>query len=112
DFAIVGECSKAESVIVTSVGAINLAVTLRDTSTHHLIQRRPRPGRPEPVGNCIEKMATVVVPGMLALERKWQQTKGHPQLPAKQAMINIFSLTGGGNAFIIPNECRALFTIV
>ena len=27
-------------------------------------------------------------------------------------MINVFSIRGGGNTFIIPNECRAIFTIV
>jgi acetylornithine deacetylase len=33
DFAIVGECSRSEAVIVSSVGAINLSVVVRDSSS-------------------------------------------------------------------------------
>jgi acetylornithine deacetylase/succinyl-diaminopimelate desuccinylase family protein len=113
DFAIVGECTRGESVVVTSVGAINMAVTLRDPSTYHLIQRRQRPDRSPLIGsNCIEKMSTLVIPALLELERLWAATKRHPRLPANQAMINVFSIEGGGNTFIIPNECRAMFTVV
>jgi formylaminopyrimidine deformylase len=113
DFAIVGECSSAESVIVSSVGAINLAITVRDASTYHLIQRRPRDGRsPLEAVNCLEKMATVVIPSLLQLEAEWGESKRHPLLPPKQSMINVFAIDTPANTFIIPNHCRAAFTVV
>lgn len=33
-------------------------------------------------------------------------------LPPGQAMINVFAITGGGNTFILPNECNAYITVV
>jgi len=114
DFALVGECSKAETVFVTSVGIVNACITLSDPITQHLIQRRRivRAGGGLDAANCIEKMATKVIPALLELEQRWGVFKGHPLLPPGQAMINVFAIEGGGNTFILPNECRAYVTLV
>jgi acetylornithine deacetylase/succinyl-diaminopimelate desuccinylase family protein len=114
DFAIVGECSKSEAIFVTSVGIVNACVTLTDPITQHLIQRRRmlRAGGQLVAANCIEKMATVVVPALLALEQEWGVFKEHPLLPPGQALINCFAIEGGGNTFILPNECRLYLTTV
>jgi acetylornithine deacetylase/succinyl-diaminopimelate desuccinylase family protein len=114
DFAIVGECSKAETVFATSVGIVNCCITIGDPITQHLIQRRRmlRAGGGLDAANCIEKMATRVIPGLLELEQRWGVFKQHPMLPPGQAMINVFCIDGGGNTFILPNECRAYVTVV
>ena len=114
DFALVGECAKAETVFVSSVGIINACITLSDSITQHLIQRRRivRAGGGLDAANCIEKMATKVIPALLELEQRWGISKEHPLLPPGQAMINVFAIEGGGNTFILPNECRAYATVV
>ena len=38
--------------------------------------------------------------------------KEHPLLPPGQALINCFAIEGGGNTFILPNECRLYLTTV
>lgn len=114
DFAIVGECSKSEAVFASSVGILNACITVGYLVTQHLIQRRRmlRAGGGLSAANAIEKMATKVIPGLLDLEQAWGVFKHHPMLPAGQAMINVFAIEGGGNTFILPNECRAFVTIV
>ena len=114
DFAIVGECSKAEAVFATSVGIVNCCITIEDPITQHLIQRRRmlRAGGGLDAANCIEKVATKVIPGLLELEQRWGVFKQHPMLPPGQAMINVFCVEGGGNTFILPNRCRAYATVV
>jgi acetylornithine deacetylase len=114
DFAIVGECSKAEDVFVSSVGIMNARITLSDPVTRHLIQRRRmlRAGGGLNAANAIEKMATKIIPALLELEQEWGVFKSHPMLPEGQALINVFSIDGGGNTFILPNECRAFVTVV
>ena len=114
DFAIVGECSKAENVFASSVGIVNARITLTDPVTRHLIQRRRmiRAGGGLNAANTIEKMATKIIPALLELEQAWGVFKSHPMLPEGQALINVFSIEGGGNTFIIPNECRAFITVV
>jgi acetylornithine deacetylase/succinyl-diaminopimelate desuccinylase family protein len=114
DFAIVGECSKAEAVIVSSVGAVNARIDVSDPLTQHLIQRRRmvRAGGGLDGANCIEKMATKIIPALLELEQRWGVFKTHPMLPPGQALINVFSIEGGGNTFILPDSCRAFVTIV
>ena len=114
DFAIVGECSKAETVFVSSVGVVNGRIEIRDPLTQHLIQRRHMvraPGRLDGA-NCIDKMATKVIPALLELEQRWGDSKSHPLLPSGQALINIFAIDGGGNPFILPDSCRAFVTVV
>jgi acetylornithine deacetylase/succinyl-diaminopimelate desuccinylase family protein len=114
DFAIVGECSKAEAIFVTSVGITNACVTLSEPASRHLIHRRLmlRAGGQLRAANCIEKMATKILPALLELEQEWGVYKEHPQLPLGQALINVFSIEGGGNTFILPDECRMYFTVV
>lgn len=114
DFAIVGECSKTEAVFASSVGVMNARITLRDPVTQHLIQRRRmlRAGGQLLTGNAIETMSTKVIPALLELEQNWGVFKEHPMLPPGQAMINVFAITGGGNTFILPNECNAYITVV
>jgi acetylornithine deacetylase len=111
DFAIVGECSKAEAVFVTSIGVTNACITLSDPVSGHLIHRRLMLGGELAAANCIEKMATRIVPALLELEQEWS-TKAHPLLPPSQAMINVFAIEGGGNTFILPDECRLYATVV
>lgn len=114
DFAIVGECSKAEAVFASSVGILNACITLSDPVTQHLIQRRRmlRAGGGLMTANAIEKMATKIIPALLELEQRWGVFKEHPMLPPGQAMINVFAIEGGGNTFILPNECKAYITAV
>lgn len=114
DFAIVGECSKTEAVFVASVGIVNARLTLSDPITQHLIQRRRmlRAGGGLDAANCVEKMATKIVPALLELEQRWGVFKEHPLLPPGQALINVFAIEGGGNTFILPNECRAYISVV
>ena len=62
--------------------------------------------------NCIDKMATVVIPALLGLERRWGQEKRHPDLSPWPSLINVLRIEGGGNTFVLPNDCRAYFTVV
>ena len=114
DFAIVGECSKAETVFVSSVGIVNARIEVSDPLTQHLIQRRRmvRAAGGLDGANCIEKMATKVIPALLELEQRWGVFKTHPMLPPGQALLNVFSIEGGGNTFILPDSCRAFVTVV
>src|SRR5207244_7154502 len=88
--------------------------TVSDPITQHLIQRRRmvRAGGGLAAANAIEKMATKVIPALLELEQRWGVFKSHPLLPPGQALVNVFSIEGGGNTFILPNECRAYATVV
>jgi formylaminopyrimidine deformylase len=114
DFAVVGECSKSEAVFTSSVGIVNVCISVSDPVTRHLIQRRRmlRAGGGLDAANAIEKMASKIIPALLELEQRWGVFKEHPMLPAGQAMINVFAIEGGGNTFILPNECRVYVTIV
>lgn len=114
DFAVVGECAKSQAVFVTSIGIVNARVTLRDPITQHLIQRRRmvRAGGGLDAANCIDKMATRIIPALLELEHRWGVFKTHPSLPDGQGLINVFAIEGGGNTFILPNDCRAYVTVV
>jgi acetylornithine deacetylase len=114
DFALVGECSKSETIFVASVGVANACITIADPVTQHLIQRRRmvRAGGGLDGANCIEKMATKIIPALIELEQRWGVFKEHALLPAGQALINVFAIDGGGNTFILPDECRAFVTVV
>jgi acetylornithine deacetylase len=111
DFAIVGECSKAEAVFVTSIGVMNACITLSDAVSRHLIHRRLMLSGELKAANCIEKMATRIVPALRELEQEWR-AKSHPLLPSGQALINVFAIEGGGNTFILPDQCRLYATVV
>lgn len=106
DFAIVGEATKARQVLA-AVGAMNLRITIKSPYTLHLHARRLalHAGGGLEGANCLEKMATRIIPVLNELEREWAVFKRHPAIPPAQTLINPFSIRGGGNPFFLPDEC-------
>ncbi|MBI4240379.1 MAG: ArgE/DapE family deacylase [Candidatus Rokubacteria bacterium] len=112
DFAIVGEATRARQVLA-AVGTMNLRITIKSPYTLHLHARRLalHAGGGLEGANCLEKMATRIVPALNELEREWAVFKRHPVIPPAQTLINPFAIRGGGNPFFMPDEC-ALHVIV
>jgi acetylornithine deacetylase len=112
DFAIVGECARACDIFIAGVGVLNAAIAVRSPTTFHLANRLgfARAGGKLEGANAIDKMVQVIIPALMALDHHWSIHKLHPLLPPGQAMINVFGIEGGGNPFIIPNNCRCYFT--
>jgi acetylornithine deacetylase len=106
DFAIVGEATRARQVLA-AVGTMNLRITIRSPYTLHLHARRLalHAGGGLEGANCLEKMATRIIPALGDLEREWAVFKRHPAIPPAQTLINPFSIRGGGNPFFLPDEC-------
>jgi acetylornithine deacetylase len=106
DFGIVGEATRARQLLA-AVGSMNLRVTIRSAQTLHLHARRlaVHAGGGLEGANCVEKMATRVVPALQELERDWAVFKRHPAIPPAQTLINPFAIGGGGNPFFLPDEC-------
>ena len=106
DFAIVGEATRARQVLA-AVGTMNLRITIRSPYTLHLHARRLalHAGGGLEGANCLEKMATRIIPALNDLEREWAVFKRHPAIPPAQTLINPFSIRGGGNPFFLPDEC-------
>lgn len=113
DFAIVGESAKGATVLYPAVGLTNGRLTIESPYTLHLQERRffLHAGGGREGANCIEKMATVIIPALNDLEKHWGVFKQHPLMPAGQAMINVFNFTGGGNVFFIPDKCTIDFIV-
>ena len=106
DFAIVGEATLARQVLA-AVGSMNLRITIRSPYTLHMHARRlaVHAGGGLEGANCLEKMATRIIPALNDLEREWAVFKRHPAIPPAQTLINPFSIRGGGNPFFLPDEC-------
>lgn len=111
DFAIVGESAKSATVLYAAVGLTTGRLTINSPYTLHLQERRhfKHAGGGREGTNCIEKMATVIIPALEDLERQWSVFKKHPFMPPAQAMINVFNINGGGNIFFIPDKCSIDF---
>lgn len=112
DFGIVGEATRARQALA-AVGTMNLRITIRSPYTLHLHARRLalHAGGGLEGANCLEKMATRIIPALNDLEREWAVFKRHPAIPPAQTLINPFAIRGGGNPFFLPDEC-ALHVIV
>jgi len=106
DFAIVGEATRARQALA-AVGTMNLRITIRSPYTLHLHARRLalHAGGGLEGANCLEKMATRILPALNDLEREWAVFKRHPAIPPAQTLINPFGIRGGGNPFFLPDEC-------
>lgn len=106
DFAIVGEATRARQVLA-AVGTMNVRVTIRSPETLHLHARRLalHAGGGLEGANCLEKMATRIIPALNDLEREWAVFKRHAAIPPAQTLINPFAIRGGGNPFFLPDEC-------
>jgi len=113
DFVIVGEPTKGGKEIHPGVGLTNGRVTIKSPYTLHLGHRRQftHAGGGLEGANCIEKMATIIIPALNDLEKNWGVFKKHPFMPAGQSIINVFNFSGGGNIFIIPDKCTIDFTV-
>jgi acetylornithine deacetylase len=113
DFAIVGESAKGAKELYPTVGITNGRITIQSPYTLHLQERRHfiHTGGGREGANCIEKMATVIIPALNDLERHWGIFKKHPLMPAGQSMINVFNFAGGGNPFLIPDKCTIDITV-
>jgi acetylornithine deacetylase len=106
DFGIVGEATRARQLLA-AVGSMNLKITVRSPETLHLHARRlaMHAGGGLEGANCVEKMATRILPALADLEREWAVFKRHPAIPPAQTLINPFAISGGGNPFFLPDEC-------
>jgi acetylornithine deacetylase/succinyl-diaminopimelate desuccinylase family protein len=113
DFAVVGEPTYGGTGTYPAVGIVNGRLTLESPYTLHLQERRffLQAGGGREGANCIEKMAQVIIPALNELEKQWSIFKKHPLMPPGQAMINVFSISGGGNTFIIPDRCTIDFSV-
>jgi acetylornithine deacetylase len=107
DFAIVGESARSATVLYPAVGLTMGRLTIASPYTLHLQERRffLHAGGGREGANCVEKMAAVIIPALNDLERRWGVFKTHPLMPAGQAMINVFNISGGGNVFFVPDKC-------
>lgn len=107
DYAIVGESAKGATVLYAAVGLTHGRIIIESPYTLHLQERRhfQHAGGGREGANCIEKMAIVIIPALNDLERQWSVLKQHTLMPPAQAMINVFSVAGGGNIFFIPDKC-------
>lgn len=112
-FAILGEPSRSAS-INASVGLLNLHLTLKDNQKLHLAARRNymRAGGGLLGGNCIEKMANHIIPGLQELERSWGVTKIENNLPVGQALISPYGIKSQGNIADNPNSCQLDLAVV
>lgn len=106
DFGIVGEATRARQALA-AVGTMNLRITIRSPYTLHLHARRLaiHAGGGLEGANCVEKMATRIIPALQDLEREWAVFKRYPAIPPAQTLINPFAIRGGGNPFFLPDEC-------
>lgn len=106
DFGIVGEATRARQVLA-AVGSMNLRIAIKSPYTLHLHARRlaVHAGGGLEGANCVEKMATRIIPALQDLEREWAVFKRHPTVPPAQTLVNPFAITGGGNPFFLPDEC-------
>ena len=106
DFGIVGEATRARQALA-AVGTMNLRITIRSPYTLHLHARRLalHAGGGLEGANCVEKMATRIIPALQELEREWAVWKRHGAIPPAQTLINPFAIRGGGNPFFLPDEC-------
>jgi len=113
DFAIVGEATRARGLVAT-VGVTSGRVTIRSPYTLHLHARRLalHAGGGLQGANAIEKMAQRIIPALADLEREWAVFKRHPVIPPAQTLINVYSISGGGNPGFLPDECRADFVVL
>ena len=113
DFAIVGESAVGATVLFAAVGLTTARLTIESPYTLHLQERRffKHAGGGREGANCIEKMATVIIPALNDLESSWAVHKKHPLMPPGQAMINVFGITGGGNIFFIPDRSVIEFVV-
>lgn len=112
DFAIVGECSSSRS-IVAAVGIMTACISIDSPYTLHVQARRSviHAGGGVEGANCVEKMATRVIPALQELERHWAVFKKHPLMPPGQTLINPFRIEGGSNPFIMPESCKLFVTV-
>jgi formylaminopyrimidine deformylase len=112
DLAIVGESSLGRA-LVACVGVAICRITVQSPETLHLSARKLtlNAGGALEGANCVEKMATRVIPALGELEREWAVFKTHPLIPAGSTSINVFRVEGGSNPFILPDRCVAYTTI-
>ena len=112
EFAIVGESSRGKG-LVASIGVMNCRVTIESPYTLHLVHRKftINAGGGLEGANCIEKMATRILPALNDLEREWAVFKSHELVPPGACNINLFRIEGGANTFILPDRCIAYFTV-
>jgi len=112
DFAIVGESSRGRD-LVACIGVVNARITIESPYTLHLVARKftLNAGGGLEGGNCVEKMATRIIPALLDLERQWAVFKVHRLVPPGACNINVFRIEGGANTFILPDRCDAYITV-
>jgi acetylornithine deacetylase len=112
DFAIVGESSRGRG-LVASIGVMNCEITIESPITLHLVHRKftINAGGGLEGANCIEKMATRILPALNDLEREWAVFKTHDLVPPGACSINVFRIDGGANTFILPDRCVAYVTV-
>jgi acetylornithine deacetylase/succinyl-diaminopimelate desuccinylase family protein len=112
DFAIVGESARGRDLIA-SIGVLNCRITIASPDTLHLQARRLtiHAGGGLEGANCIEKMASFILPALASLERQWAVFKTHPLVPPGVCYLNVFRMEGGGNPFMLPVRCDAHLTV-
>lgn len=112
DFAIVGESSLGRG-LVACIGVMNCKIVIRSPKTLHLVARKLtiNAGGGLSGANCVEKMASRIIPALSDLERQWAVHKTHDLIPPGACNINVFRIEGGANTFILPEECVAYVTI-
>lgn len=113
DFAIVGEATRARSLVAT-VGVLSGRITICSPYTLHLHARRLalHAGGGLEGANAIEKMSLRIIPALADLEREWAVFKRHPLIPPAQTLINVYSIGGGGNPGFMPDRCWADFVVL
>lgn len=105
DFAIVGEAGEARHALA-GVGTILGRVTVESDITLHFGARRLviQTGGGTRGANCIEKLATRIIPALNDLERDWAVFKTHPLITSGMALINVFKISGGELPGFLPSR--------
>ncbi len=108
DLGIVGEATNCRQ-LVASVGVLTGRITVASPYSLHLHARRLalHAGGGVEGANVIEKMGMRIIPALNDLEREWAVFKRHPLIPPAQTLINVFSVSGGGNPGFMPDKCTA-----
>jgi formylaminopyrimidine deformylase len=105
DFAIVGEAGEARHALA-GVGTLMGRVTVESDITLHFGARRLciQTGGGMRGANCVEKIATRIIPALAELERDWAVFKKHPLITSGMALINVFRISGGESPGFLPSR--------
>jgi formylaminopyrimidine deformylase len=107
DFAIIGEACEARWALA-GVGTLLGTVTVQSDITLHFGARRLviQTGGGTRGANCIEKLATRIIPALADLERDWAVFKTHPLITSGMALINVFKISGGELPGFLPSRAE------